>query len=223
MPATNGPVPAALLLHGFSSSKERMAQSVGRELLALGIASLALDLPFHGERDGDAGSLSRNPLALVGAWRAAIAESRDAITWLATHSSVDATRLGVVGYSLGGFLALMTAAEDERLRVIALAAAGDLPDHTPYASLVRGMVNPLRAAERLDGRPLLLVNGRSDTTTRPAQAQRLFDAAQEPKTLHWYSGGHWPPATAIAMTARWVAEGLRVVGDTSSARPRRTG
>ena len=222
-PAMNGPAPAVLLLHGFSSSKERMAQSVGRELLALGVASLALDLPFHGERDGDAGSLSRNPLVLVGAWRAAIAESRDAIGWLAAHASVDAARLGVVGYSLGGFLALMTAAEDERLRVIALAAAGDLPDHTPYASLVRGLVNPLRAAERLDGRPLLLVNGRSDTTTRPAQAQRLFDVADEPKTLHWYNGGHWPPATAIAMTARWVADGLQAVDEAHSARPRRTG
>ncbi|HET9684307.1 MAG TPA: alpha/beta fold hydrolase [Gemmatimonadaceae bacterium] len=222
-PTTNTAAPAALLLHGFSSSKERMAQSVGRELLALGVASLALDLPFHGERDGDAGSLSKNPLALVGAWRSAIAEARDAITWLASQPGVDAGRLGIVGYSLGGFLALMAAAEDERLRVVALAAAGDLPDHTPYASLVRGLVNPLRAAERLDGRPLLLVNGRRDTTTRPAQAQRLFDAAREPKTLHWYEGGHWPPASAIALAARWVADGLSAVGATRSARPRRTG
>lgn len=223
VPATKPRAPAALLLHGFSSSKERMAQSVGRELLALGVASLALDLPFHGERDGDAGSLSKNPLALVGAWRSAIGESRDAITWLASQSVVDASRIGIVGYSLGGFLALMSAAEDERLRVVALAAAGDLPDHTPYASLVRGLVNPLRAAERLDGRPLLLVNGRRDTTTRPAQAQRLFDAAPEPKTLHWYEGGHWPPASAIAMTARWVADGLSAAGARRSARPRRTG
>jgi len=222
-PATSAPTPAVLLLHGFSSSKERMAQSVGRELLALGVASLALDLPFHGERDGDSGSLSRNPLALVGAWRTAIAESRDAITWLAAQPSVDAARIGIVGYSLGGFLALMAAAEDQRLRVVALAAAGDLPDQTPYASLVRGLVNPLRAAERLDGRPLLLVNGRSDTTTRPAQAQRLFDASPEPKTLHWYDGGHWPPASAIATAARWVADGLNADGAARSARPRRTG
>ena len=222
-PNTREPAPAVLLLHGFSSSKERMAQSVGRELLSLGVASLALDLPFHGERDGDVGSLSRNPLALVGAWRSAIAESRDAITWLASHASVDTERIGVVGYSLGGFLALMTAAEDERLRVVALAAAGDLPDHTPYASLIRGLVNPLRAAERLGGRPLLLVNGTRDTTTRPAQAQRLFDAAKEPKTMHWYDGGHWPPASAIDATARWVAEHLHSIGATRSARPRRTG
>jgi fermentation-respiration switch protein FrsA (DUF1100 family) len=222
-PTGPGLAPAVLLLHGFSSSKERMAQSVGRALLALGIASLALDLPFHGERDGDVSSLSRNPLALVGAWRNANTESRDAITVLAAQPAVDAGRLGVVGYSLGGFLALMTAAEDERLQVVALAAAGDLPDHTPYASLVRGLVNPLRAAERLSGRPLLLVNGRRDTTTRPAQAQRLFDAAREPKTMHWYDGGHWPPATAIDATARWVAEALHPVGAARSARPRRTG
>lgn len=222
-PAGAAPAPAALLLHGFSSNKERMAQSVGRALLALGVASLAIDLPFHGERDGDLGSLSRNPLALVGAWRSAVAESRDAITWLGEQPVVDATRIGVVGHSLGGFLALMTAAEDERLRVVTLAAAGDLPDHTPYASLVRGLVNPLRAAERLGGRPLLLVNGRRDTTTRPAQAQRLFDAAREPKTMHWYDGGHWPPASALDSAARWTAEQLRDIGAARSARARRTG
>jgi len=225
-PASERRAPAALLLHGFSSSKERMAQTVGRELLTLGVASLALDLPFHGERDGDSRTLSKNPLALVGAWRTAIAESRDAITWLASRSNVNADRIGVVGYSLGGFLALMTAAEDERLRAVALAAAGDLPDQTPYASLVRGLVNPLRAAQRLDGRPLLLVNGRYDTTTRPAQAERLFAAAQEPKTLHWYEGGHWPPASAIALAARWVSERLDATAATradSAARPRRTG
>lgn len=222
-PDTRSPVPAVLLLHGFSSSKERMAQSVGRELRALGVASLALDLPFHGERDGDARSLSRNPLALVGAWRSAIAESRDAIGWLAAQPSVDATRIGIVGYSLGGFLALMTAADDDRLRAVALAAAGDLPDHTPYASLVRGLVNPLRAAEKLLGRPLLLVNGTRDTTTRPEQAKRLFAAAKEPKTLHWYDGGHWPPPAAISMAARWMADRLHAASDTRAARPRRTG
>ena len=76
--------------------------------------------------------------------------------------------MGILGYSLGGFLALMTAADDERLRVIALAAAGDLPDATPYASMVRALVDPPRAARKLRGRPLLLVNGRLDSTTRPA-------------------------------------------------------
>ncbi len=206
-PEGTRPGPAALLLHGFSSSKERMSSAVGRALLARGVASLALDLPFHGER-GSTGGLPKNPLAIVGAWKAAVAEARAAVSWLAGQADTDAARIGIVGYSLGGFLALMSASEDERIRVVAMAAAGDLPDQTPYAALVRGLVDPPRAARRLAGRPLLLMNGRHDTTTRPVQAERLFAAALEPKSLVWYDGGHWPPPSAIDAAAEWVAAGL---------------
>jgi ribosomal protein S18 acetylase RimI-like enzyme len=47
----------------------------------------------------------------VSAWRDAVRESLGAVEWLAAQPEVDAARAGIVGYSLGGFLALMTAAE----------------------------------------------------------------------------------------------------------------
>ena len=213
--------PAALLLHGFSSSKERMSQAVGRALLTHGVASLALDLPFHGEREGADRAIPKNPLALVGAWRTAIAEACAAVSWLAAQPETDAARLAVVGYSLGGFLALMAAADDERLRVVTLAAAGDLPDQTPYAAFVRGLVNPLRAAAAIAGRPLLLVNGRRDRTTRPAQAERLHEAARMPKELLWYDGGHWPPTAVIERAAAWTADRLAEIESTSTGKRRR--
>jgi dienelactone hydrolase len=210
LPSGARSAPAVLLLHGFSSNKERMTQSVGRALLQRGVASLALDLPFHGERNGASGALPyRNPIALVAAWRSAVREARAAIEWLGGQPEVDGARLGVLGYSLGGFLALMTASEEPAVRVITLAAAGDLPDSTPYVSLLRRAVDPLRAVRRLAGRPLLLVNGRRDTTTRPEQAERLFACAEEPKELSWYEGGHWPPASAIEYAAEWTAAQLR--------------
>ena len=213
LPPAAGPAPAALLLHGFSSSKERMSHSVGRALQRRGVASLALDLPFHGERDGGGGEIPyRNPLALVAVWTTAVREARAAIEWLAAQPEIDAELIAVVGYSLGGFLALMTASEDPRVRAVTLAAAGDLPDTTPYAALVRRAVDPLRAVRKLHGRPLLLVNGRRDTTTRPAQAERLFAYAEEPKRLSWYEGGHWPPASAIDEAAEWTAQRLRELG-----------
>lgn len=209
LPPGERPAPAALLLHGFSSSKERMVQSVGRALQRRGVASLALDLPFHGERDGGRDEIPyRNPLALVTAWSSAVREARAAIAWLATQPEVNAERIGVLGYSLGGFLALMTASEEPAVHAVTLAAAGDLPDSTPYLALVRRAVDPLRAARTLRGRPLLLVNGRRDTTTRPAQAERLFAYAEEPKELRWYEGGHWPPPSAIEDAAQWMAERL---------------
>jgi hypothetical protein len=220
MPADESNAPVVLLLHGFSSSKERMAQGIGRPLLKHGVGSLALDLPYHGERGMASGALPKNPLALVGAWRSAVTEARAAVRWLAAQPGVDPARMGVLGYSLGGFLALMTAADEPALRVVALAAAGDLPDQTPYAALVRGVVDPLRAVRRLAGRPLLLVNGRRDTTTRPAQAERLFAAADEPKTMVWYDGGHWPPTSAIEGAAEWMAERLQELA-AAPARSRR--
>ncbi len=204
IPPIEGALPVVLLLHGLSSNRDRMSNSAGRALAHRGIASLAIDLPHHGERStGNPRAMLSSPLALVAAWRAAVKEVEDVISWLESQPAVDVSRLAVLGYSLGGFLALMVAAGDERLRVVALAAAGDLPDATPYASMVRALVDPPRAARKLRGRPLLLVNGRRDTTTRPAQAERLFAAAEEPKTMMWYDGGHWPPPTCIDDTADW--------------------
>src|SRR5690242_17442154 len=68
-------VPAALLLHGYSSRKERMADTVGAALARAGIASLAIDLPLHGERGHEMDAqAARNPLQLAQRWKAAMAE-----------------------------------------------------------------------------------------------------------------------------------------------------
>jgi fermentation-respiration switch protein FrsA (DUF1100 family) len=202
-------VPAAVLLHGFSSRKERMADSIGRALAKRGVGSLAIDLPLHGTRDGSFENLSlRNPMALVGKWRLAVREAHAAVHWLAEHPAVDPRRLALGGYSLGAFLSVIVASEDPLVRAVALAAGGDLPEQTPFASLVRAVADPRRAARRLDGRPLFMINGKYDRTIRPAQARTLFDAAEEPKEIHWYDGGHWPPAAAIDAVAEWLASRL---------------
>lgn len=210
-PTSRARVPAALLLHGFSSRKERMAASIGAALRERGIASLAVDLPLHGARDGTIESLSlRQPFALVAKWKLALAEASAAIDYLSDLRGVDSDRLAFVGYSLGAFLGVHVAAADDRLSAIVLAAGGDLPPQTPFASMVRMVADPLRAVRRLDGRPLLMVNGRYDRSVTPAQAERLFEAADEPKTMRWYQGGHWPPPREMEFVADWLAKTLGV-------------
>ncbi|HEX4682561.1 MAG TPA: alpha/beta fold hydrolase [Gemmatimonadaceae bacterium] len=224
LPRADNPVPAALLLHGFSSRKERMADSIGRALAKRGVASFAIDLPLHGTRDGSFENLSlRNPMALVGKWRLAIREARAAIHWLAEHPAVDPRRLALGGYSLGAYLSVIVASEDPLVRAVALAAGGDLPEQTPFASLVRAVADPRRAARRLDGRPLFMINGKYDRTIRPEQARTLFDAAEEPKEIHWYDGGHWPPVAAIDAVAEWVADRLDASVSTKSLPVTRVG
>lgn len=214
LPLEPRPAPAALLLHGYSSSKARMADSAGRALLGHGIASLAIDLPLHGARvrTGNAAGLPpdewRNPIRLGQRWRGTLAECRAALQHLGELGEVDGSRFAIIGYSMGAYLALELAAFDTAVRVLVLAAGGDFPSDLPFAPIVRRFVDPLRDAQRLQGRPLLMVNGRDDRTIVPAQAERLFAAAEEPKTIHWYAGGHGLPDPAIRAAATWLAERL---------------
>jgi hypothetical protein len=221
VPGDDAPAaPAAILLHGFSSRKEQMADTIGSALLAQGIASLAIDLPLHGERIAEGqgaswglaggyeravdASAMRNPLALASAWRTALRDARLALGYLGARREVDRARLALVGYSMGSFLGVQVAADDRAVQAVVLAAGGDLPEAMPYARALRLISDPIRAVRRFRGTPLLMVHGRHDTTVKPAQAQRLFDAALEPKTLRWYDGGHYLPASALGDAAQWL-------------------
>jgi hypothetical protein len=210
LPRSSDRVPGVVLLHGFSSRKERMADSIGRSLADRGVASVAIDLPLHGTRDGGLEGLSlRNPLDLVQKWKLAVREANAAIRYLSEQPAVDPRRLAIAGYSLGAYLAVIVASEAPLVRAVALAAGGDLPETTPFAALVRTFADPRKAVRALAGRPLLMVNGRFDRTIQPAQARALFEAAGEPKEIHWYDGGHWPPPAAIEIVADWLADRLR--------------
>jgi uncharacterized protein len=218
IPSADTPVPGVLLLHGFTSRKERMAESIGRALLKKEVASLALDLPLHGDRPGGLERTSlNNPLVLVQKWRLAMTESHAGLQYLAEHPKVDPRRIALAGYSLGAYIAIMVASNNGLVRAIALAAGGDLPENTPFASLVRTIADPLRAVRALKGRPLLMVNGKNDRTIRPSQAKALFAAAAEPKELRWYDGGHWTPAPIVDEVAEWIADTLGDGGATRRA------
>ncbi|HET7458364.1 MAG TPA: alpha/beta fold hydrolase [Gemmatimonadaceae bacterium] len=212
LPLEPRPAPAALLLHGYSSDKERMVDSAGRALMERGVASIGVDLPLHGERAGHDGGMSsaefRNPLALARRWRAAMDEARVALRFLAERDEIDPDRLALVGYSMGAYLGVMVAAKDASVRALVLAAGGDLPTNTPYAPLVRTLVDPPRAVRQYAGRPLLMVHGRHDRTILPDQAERLYAAAGEPKAIQWYDGGHWLPDAAVKRACEWVVKNV---------------
>jgi dienelactone hydrolase len=206
LPSPSGPMPAALLLHGLSSTKERMSDSIGRALADRGIASLSIDLPLHGVRDGDLSDLTpRQPLAIVRHWKQALTDVDAAVDFLVSRPDIDATRITLVGYSLGAFLGVHVAATDRRISHVVLAAGGDLPDNLPFAALVRTIADPVRAARRMT-QPILMINGRLDRTVTAAQAQRLYEAAPQPKELRWYQGGHWPPTGELNAAADWIRD-----------------
>jgi fermentation-respiration switch protein FrsA (DUF1100 family) len=75
--------------------------------------------------------------------------------------------------------------------------------------------DPVLAIANFIGRPLLMLNGKRDSTISPPMGQRLFNAAAEPKELRWYDSGHRLPDKAYEDAAEWVSRTWADVGDRS--------
>jgi dienelactone hydrolase len=111
-PAGPGPSPVVVLVNGLDSTKEHMYSSGHwAELAARGISCLMLDQPGTGEALRLQGLTARIDAE---AWAGA------AVDWLLTRDDVDPTRIGIVGWSLGGYFAPRAAAFEKRF---ALAVA----------------------------------------------------------------------------------------------------
>jgi pimeloyl-ACP methyl ester carboxylesterase len=104
--ADDGPVPVIILVNGLDSTKEHMYSSDHwDELAARGISCLMLDQPGTGEALRLQGLTARIDTE---AWAGA------AVDYLETRDDVDASRIGIVGWSLGGYYSPRAAAFEKR-------------------------------------------------------------------------------------------------------------
>lgn len=130
-----------------------------------------------------------------------------------TQRRIPQARIGVLGFSMGGAIAILGAAQRPEVRVVVadspFATHHDVVSHNvqrviripgqPFASIsdyfllrsagYRGRdVAPIRVIDKLAGRPLLLIHGTDDDMIPVSHAHRLFEAAHEPKEL-WITPG----------------------------------
>jgi pimeloyl-ACP methyl ester carboxylesterase len=103
----DGPAPVIILVNGLDSTKEHMYSSNHwAELAARGISCLMLDQPGTGEALRLQGLPARIDTEV---WAGA------AVDYLETRSDVDGARIGIVGWSLGGYYSPRAAAYEKRL------------------------------------------------------------------------------------------------------------
>jgi len=204
--------PLVVLLNGATTTKEELLLWAD-PWLERGIAVLALDWPGTGE----AASM---PLT------ADCDDMTDGIRALAEAADLDPNRVALLGFSLGGVIAVKSAALDRRIdaciavtspfdptqwlgamnplvRQQLMALAGQSADIRQLAAefSLRPVIGRLRA-------PLLVFGAGRDLVVPPDESLRLSAALGDLATLVWYPRGHHGLYEVIddwtTVAARWL-------------------
>ena len=162
----HGPVPAMVIVHG-SGGVQKGEWEWANRINRLGIASFVIDnFTGRGIRETETDQFRLSPAA-------DIAGALAALRLLATHPGIDPERIGVIGFSRGGIVALDTALEPFRSGVI----DGDLRSaaHIPFYPSCD--INFMSA--RRDGSPILMLLGGKDNYTPAAPCLGYADELRD--------------------------------------------
>ncbi len=200
-PAQTSHPAVVILIPGLDSVKEEL-HAYTNDFLRRGMATLAIDGPGQGEMEFS------HPMRFD--YEAPI---RAAIEYLESRDDVDASRVGLMGVSLGGYYAPRAAAFEPRVRAV-IANCGpydvaeefaQMPSLTQAAFIARLHVSdPAVALERLRAFtlhgviahitcPFLIIMGRLDRIVSPASAERMArdaDTAHGDATLWMFDNGN---------------------------------
>jgi dipeptidyl aminopeptidase/acylaminoacyl peptidase len=116
LPKTVGRCPTLLMLHGFTGQRAEsgfMFVQLARRLAAEGIACVTFDFRHSGESDG-----SFDQMLVTGELDDALRVTQ----WLAGQPFADRSRLGLLGFSLGGLLASCVTARTAAYKALVLLA-----------------------------------------------------------------------------------------------------
>jgi uncharacterized protein len=213
LPDSEETSPGVVVVHGAGSRKENHAD-FARLATASGWAALTFDLPGHGKSEREfTGTAVDDVVAMT--------------RLLGSEAAVDGRRIAVRGSSLGGFLAILAAARAREIAgVIAICPASE--DHLAagvrHGRFEMRVGDPLDleawlmaqdvgdAAERITGRPLILMHAEGDTRVPSEHSEELYERAGEPRKLVMVPGGahttvqHDPELQSLAL--RWLERAL---------------
>ena len=179
-----GPAPCVVACHGLGASKESDKYLLlGREFPEAGLALARFD--FRGS--GESGGLYRDATIA-----SRIADLDVVLDHLAGHPSLD-RRFGLLGSSLGGFVALWVASRRRRVMPVvtwnapaSLAALANsrCDDVTSPGAALIAEVRAGRHVEAPAGASrLLVIQGGADNVVPPEHGRSLVERAAEPREL----------------------------------------
>ncbi|HEY1730639.1 MAG TPA: dienelactone hydrolase family protein [Terriglobales bacterium] len=172
LPAAPGKHRAVIALHGSGGIREGWSTQPATLMAGQGYSVF---LAHYFERTGTVRADYETTHRQFPDWMRTIG---DAITFAGQHASVDPNRIGLLGFSLGAFLALAVASVDPRVKSV-VDFFGGLPEE-------------LQGAPRMP--PVLILHGEEDRVVPVSEAmklQQLLERTGTPYEMKLYPGaGH---------------------------------
>src|SRR4051812_33496114 len=218
-PRKDGKIPCVIVLD-ITGGNQQLSRIIARHLAQNGIGGLFVQMAYYGPRRPPGGSqrlLSYDTEQTFDAIRQTVLDLRRATAWMECRPEVDPHRLGIMGTSLGSFMATLTVEMEPKLGRVAvlLGGAGFVDgywDH-PKVAPIRAMyqlaggtkeqvkewlapVDPITCAANLKDRKLLIVAARKDEIVPPRMAEQLWEATGRQRIL-WLNAGHYSAAVYL--------------------------
>lgn len=220
VPRGKGPFPGVIVLD-ITGGDQSLSRGIATYLAQNKIAALFVQMAYYGPRRPPGSNLrllSPDVAHTLAAIRQTVLDLRVAAAWLGSRPEIDAGRLGILGTSLGSFLAALTAEMEPRLGRVAILLGGggfvdayyDHPLAEPYRKVYEALggskerlakviapVDPLTCAGNLKDRRVLMLAAKRDEIVPPKMARALWAAAGRPKIV-WYDCGHFSAILYLA-------------------------
>jgi uncharacterized protein len=188
--------PLVPVLHGLTSRKERHLDLCLR-LAGAGFRACALDARYHGDRRTEELSIlsgDRTAPDFLATFARTVAGTIQDIATLADYFG--AAAYGIIGHSMGGYIALQAALADPRIAaLVCISGVLDVtlvPDHarTPDAAPFLSQADVHARAAELGDRPVLLLHGEADVVVPVHGARRLRDLLPSVSFVEYPGIGH---------------------------------
>lgn len=197
VPSQNGAV--IIMQHGYKSTRKELLNEA-EMMYRHGYGILLTTVRAHDYSEGETITFGMNEVNDMEAW----------YRYLISRDDINRDRIGILGNSYGGMLAIQYASVNENVKaVVADCAFSSLNDTVetsvtyftdlpafPFAPLIvfwaeretgfkTGDIDATKWIAQISPRPVFLMQGGADVVISADSGQRLYDAAGEPKEL-WF-------------------------------------
>ena len=210
----SGRLPVVVIYHRFSGRNTDDLLGLAVPLADSGVAAVLPEAALHGERapqDFDRRRAEDHDGLFTDVLDATVGEAGEVLSWVAGRDDLDADRVGVVGTSMGGAVALAVACGGHS--PAAKVAVALMPATPGPGSSIRQEAAYSPGPDRCFPTALMIVHGTGDRTSPYPNARSFYDAlvphySDAPERLRFVD----MPGEDHRVGAYWVEETLSWLG-----------